>query len=542
MPCRLQTLEMDGEHRVSATELDKAPSQDLHEDDNDLERFIMKVKKRWAAIKKKLHIGSEPKEQTTEEKKLKEMADIIKTRRDVDEEKDDDDVPEVFWVDRPIFDVAISTVIMLNTIIIGVELDDEHNDGDDSRSVVWILLEVFFMLTFMFEVFIKIKYHTWKWIFMDGWNFFTFVVASMAVIDGVILQALGLHGQLRMLSLVRVVGIMRLLRVIRLFKGLKELRLIMQGLIGSLGMLSWTVVILVVFLYISAVFTTSSIGRSDDFEQTMKLSNGWDYDELFGSVGRSMYTLLQCLTRDGWSSQVARYVIVQQGYMAFFFISFGLMSTYGLLNLVVSVIVEQTLTAARSNDNRVRAKEERMKRAELDGLKEIFLLSDQDGSGELDVNEFLEALEDDEILWKMRSLDLPIDDAARLFTVIDGAGTRALTMEEFIEGCTKLKGPARSRDLLAITAQADTLAKKMDVLGEELQDAEKMLHALDEISVRITNRFNPAIKSSRKKIAKAVAGSAPVVPIHPEKLGSAIGVDLGNGNRPLLPKFPNLLN
>jgi len=168
-------------------------------------------------------------------------------------------------------------------------------------------------------------------------------------------------------------------------------------------------------------------------------------------------------------------------------------------------------------------------------------MADEDGSGELDVKEFLAALEDDEILWKMRGLDLPIDDAARLFTVIDGEGTRALQMEEFIDGCTKLKGAARSRDLLAITAQADSLAQKMDSLGEELQDCEQMLAQLDEISDRITNRFHPAIKSSRKKIAKAVAGSAPSVPIHPDKLGSAIGVDLAVGNRPLLPKFPNLL-
>merc|ERR1719440_2224322 len=255
-----------------------------------------------------------------------------------------------------------------------------------------------------------------------------------------------------------------------------------------------------------------------------------------------MYTLLQCLTRDGWTSQIGRYVMIHQWYMCFFFMAFGMVSTYGLLNLVVSVIVEQTLTAARSNESRVRAKEEQLKKAELAGLKEIFEMSDKDGSGELDVNEFLTALEDEEILWKMRSLDLPIDDAARLFTVIDGEGNRALTMQEFIEGCTKLIGQARSRDLLAITAQADALSKKMDSLSEELQDSERMLYLLDDISVRITNRFNPAIKSSRKKLAKAVAGSAPVLPVHEEKPGSAIGVELAYGNRPLLPVFPNLLN
>merc|ERR1719162_3992 len=159
---------------------------------------------------------------------------------------------------------------------------------------------------------------------------------------------------MRLVSLVRVLGLLRLLRVIRNYRSLKELRLIMQGLTGSLVMLMWTVLVLVVFLYVSSVFTTSAIGRSDDFDNFKKLTNGWDHDELFGSVGRSMRTLLQCMTRDSWASDVTRYVIAQQWYMGFFFLAFMMVSTYGLLNLVIAVIVEQTLTAASSNKNKVK--------------------------------------------------------------------------------------------------------------------------------------------------------------------------------------------
>merc|ERR1719491_2410450 len=443
-------------------------------------------------------------------------------------------------VDRPAFDIVMSFVILMNTIVLGVELDAEY--GSDSRHWAYVLLEIIFCLIWVGEVAIKMRYHTWRWPFMDGWNMFTLCVAVLTVIDGVILRPAGAGGSMRLVSLVRVLGLLRLLRVIRNYRSLKELRLVLQGLTGSLVMLMWTVLVLVVVLYVSSVFTTSTIGRSDDFDNFKKLTNGWDHDELFGSVGRSMRTLSQCMTRDSWSSDVARYVIVQQWYMAFFFLAFMMVSTYGLLNLVIAVIVEQTLTGARANENRVKVKEERSRKADLDGLKEIFLLADEDGSGELDINEFLHALKDDDIHWRMHSLGLDIDDCSRLFSVIDGAGARTLSMDEFIDGCTKLKGTAKNKDLLAITAQADTLAQKMDSLGEEMQKTEKMLHQLDEISVSITNRFNPAIKCSRKKIAKAVAGSAPVVPMKPEKLGSTIGVDLASGNRPLLPKFPNLLN
>lgn len=526
---------------VATATSEHAPEDDHAGDRNDLEHFVLWCKKKFAKIKAKCQWGPKPPEKTTEQKKLDEMANMILNAKDVDLEAVEQEDVFVIWVDRPMFDIVMSAIIVMNTITIGLELDDSHKT--ESRNVIWVLLEIFFCLSFTAEVVCKVKYHTYKWMYADGWNMFTTVIASMAVVDGAILTpAKVASGNLRMLSLVRVVGMLRLLRIIRMYKSLRELRLVMQGLMGSMGMLCWTVIILVVFLYVAAVFTTSSIGRNTAYDDMRLLTNGWDHDELFGSVGRSMFTLLQCMTRDGWASQVARFVIIKQWHLSFFFMFFMMISTYGLLNLVVSVIVEQTLTAARNNASRDKAKEERSQRAELEGLKEIFLMADEDGSGELDVKEFLAALEDDEILWKMRGLDLPIDDAARLFTVIDGEGTRALQMEEFIDGCTKLKGAARSRDLLAITAQADSLAQKMDSLGEELQDCEQMLAQLDEISDRITNRFHPAIKSSRKKIAKAVAGSAPSVPIHPDKLGSAIGVDLAVGNRPLLPKFPNLLN
>merc|ERR1712070_587304 len=188
-------------------------------------------------------------------------------------------------------------------------VDDEHDDGSDSRGAGWILIEVIFMLIFCGEVYVKVKAHTWRWILQDGWNLFTTCVAAMAFIDCVILQAAGAHGQLRMLSLLRVIGILRLLRIIKVFKSLKELRLVMQGLVGSLSMLAWTVLILVVFLYVAAVFTTSTIGRGDGYIAFKGISNGWDHDDLFGSVGRSMYTLLQCMTRDGWLSSIGRYVM-----------------------------------------------------------------------------------------------------------------------------------------------------------------------------------------------------------------------------------------
>jgi len=86
----------------------------------------------------------------------------------------------------------------------------------------------------------------------------------------------------------------------------------------------------------------------------------------------------------------------------------------------------------------------------------------------------------------------------------------------------------------------------MNMLGAQLQDGERTLATLDDITVRLCQRFDPSMKSSRNKIARNIGGSAPVdAKVAAEKNlrgGAGSNVNLGFGNRPILPKFPSLLN
>ncbi len=55
----------------------------------------------------------------------------------------------------------------------------------------------------------------------------------------------------------------------------------------------------------------------------------------------------QVLTLDSWADGIARHVITNQPGMVIFFLLFLMVTSYGLLNLVVGVIVENTLATAR---------------------------------------------------------------------------------------------------------------------------------------------------------------------------------------------------
>jgi len=302
------------------------------------------------------------------------------------------------------------------------------------------------------------------------------------------------------------------------------------------------VVIISLGLFVAGIICTWAIGRNREVYGAYKaLSHGWDHEELFGTVGRSMYTLLQVMTLDSWSSKVVRHIITNQWWMSIFFLIFLIMSTHGVLNVIISVIVENVLTTAQNNRSKEEVKLKKKRKEELNTLREVFSLSDLDGSGDVTLEEFMEAIQDPEVQWRLRELDLPRSDAARLFGVIDGEGSRPLTMEEFIEGLTKLKGPALSRDLLAIQAQSDDLASKIEKLSDSLDDTERMIGMLDEVSIRIGRRFTSAVHGTREKIATQKVGLEPSVPPKRTMLGVRENVDLSIGNRPALPQFPNLL-
>merc|ERR1712060_696077 len=165
------------------------------------------------------------------------------------------------------------------------------------------------------------------------------------------------------------------------------------------------------------------------------------------------------------------------------------------------------------------------------------------GSGAIDLHQFMQAVKDPEVQWRLRQLQLPAGDAAKLFAVLEGSGNRSLSMQEFIEGCTNLKGPAQSKDLLAIQAQADTLSQKMDDLGTALDESERMMQALDEITYRTSRRFQPAVEGTRRQIAHAVGGTKPMVVPNKEDSRSkqTDHMTLALGNKPALPKFPDFI-
>merc|ERR1711924_439323 len=81
-------------------------------------------------------------------------------------------------------------------------------------------------------------------------------------------------------------------------------------------------------------------------------------------------------------------------------------------------------------------------------VADIHALMNTSNTGALSLEEVHEHLHGDAITAFAESLDIEVADLAIAFGILSGYGTREIDLDTMITGCMRLKGPARSVDLL----------------------------------------------------------------------------------------------
>ena len=88
---------------------------------------------------------------------------------------------------------------------------------------------------------------------------------------------------------------LRVLRVLRLITALPSLKRVVAGLLAALPGMGSIVLLIGLIYYVFAVMATKLFGD--------------DKPELFGTLGRSLYTLFTVMTLEGWIDDVAKPVM-----------------------------------------------------------------------------------------------------------------------------------------------------------------------------------------------------------------------------------------
>jgi len=276
----------------------------------------------------------------------------------------------------------------------------------------------------------------------------------------------------------------RILRILRLLRFLHELLLLLKGIVGAMKALVWSMILLLMALYITAIFMTKLIGHKLKHHEKAQL--------YFGSMFKSMFTLFQIATLEGWN-EVARDMMAEDAvgfWVSIVFVVFLMFTNLTLLNLVTGVILENLLTI--DHDDAIELVEKK-RLDRLSSLRKAFDEADVNHDGVLTLEELKKTLQDpgSSVKRELARLDMGAWDAEELFVLLDYDQSGTLSADEFTRVCMEAFGPATAKQVLElqfrwysmwsnIYTQSESTLQAIGQSNEQLSSLESVMECHQE--------------------------------------------------------------
>jgi len=362
------------------------------------------------------------------------------------------------------FDYLSGAFVLFNAAVLGILTDWQARNVTLKTPLAFHILEIVFCFIFTVELILRVvgygkeffALRYLKWHLVDcvlvGFQLLelSFDVASNSVLtDTPDSKVTANWSALRILRVLRLIRVIRLVRILRL---ISELRMLIISIIGSLRALVWAVTLLFLMIYVMSIYLTQLVldHRLSDMDQT-SLPAG-QLVRFYGSLGDTVLSIYQAISGgvdwsdilDPLSSQIS--TLITPFFM--FYIAFA---TLCMLNVITGVFVESALLTAK------RDKESYM----VNSVHSVFGLYDKDGSGTLSRAQFHEALESQELMAVLATLDIDTSEAGGLFELIDIDRQGELSAEAFASGCARLHGPAKALELGVLLRTVQSLEERV---------------------------------------------------------------------------------
>ncbi|CAK9112831.1 L type [Durusdinium trenchii] len=382
------------------------------------------------------------------------------------------------------FNFLSAALILSNAFFMGSETAWITCSGD-AEGIGWYITNVCFTQIFLVELLVR-WFVEGRYFWVDLWNVFDASLVLFSLIDDFVLTFLVASDQsatvLLALRFARMLRFVRVLRLLRLFKGLWYL---VEGIVASLSSLAWAWLLLIVMMYLPAIFVTQTFGRNDPPDATLTAA--------FGTLPRSMYTLFKVMTMETWAD-LARYTGTIINGAEIFFVLYIFCTSFAVMNCVVAVIVQNTCVHAKERQEDMRSVQEKNDANAMVKILEVFQTADVQQTGQISKKEFLKAMDIPSVMQLMHEVQIDVRQAALLFDVLDYNNSGTLDSEEFLEGIMLARGEARSREVIA--AQCDLWKDEHDTIKtlEELED--EISEAIDDVNDFI-DTFRSEIRVAR---------------------------------------------
>ena len=226
-------------------------------------------------------------------------------------------------VEHSVFQAVIIGVIILNSILFGIQTSPSVS----AWCGPWLShLDDACLAVFTIELVLKLVAYNWRFC-RDPWNLFDFIVVAVSFVP-----------DMGMFSAVRL---FRILRIFKLISGIRHMRIILAAIVKSVKGIMWTGSLLMLIYYVYAILGTHLFGAA--------------FGDWFGSLGKSVYSLFQIMTLESWSMGIARPVIAVYPYAWIYFVSYILLSSFVVMNVVVGIVLTSISDCCKREEMEARA-------------------------------------------------------------------------------------------------------------------------------------------------------------------------------------------
>eukprot|EP00927_Polykrikos_kofoidii_P047894 TRINITY_DN4218_c0_g2_i2.p1 TRINITY_DN4218_c0_g2~~TRINITY_DN4218_c0_g2_i2.p1 ORF type:complete len:970 (+),score=161.45 TRINITY_DN4218_c0_g2_i2:171-3080(+) len=384
----------------------------------------------------------------------------------------------IVWVKSDAFESLAAFAVVLSTIILGVQTNAEAQHPFESTSVYFVIIDIAFAFFFTTELALRLLAYDFTHFFYGPShvaNRFDTVMVATTLLD---LCTTHLVSETTVFSYLEAVGAVRLLRLGKLMRLLRvvsliqELKMMVYLICASVQSFFWALALMVMMIYLVALYFTEVVTKMvrDGVHSEEAVKSQW------GSVGSSILSLFMSISGgDDWSTFLET-VGADSGVTGFvntslfsLYVAFMVLVT---MNLVTGVFVEGAQRLI-SND-----KDEEFLRKTND----LFGVTDSDDDLEMTWEQFESLLSSEAIVEFFKSIEFNQHAAWGLFQLLDENRSGTLSMKEFVMGCMRLRGPARSVDLVHLVINiAEIERERQQQNAEQRKMMTHLLHAVDSL-------------------------------------------------------------
>lgn len=349
------------------------------------------------------------------------------------------------------FEAIAALLLFSNMGFIGLQVEYKLVEGTEKAPASYQTVNAFYCLLFMCELALRAWASGLTGYFCKGdyaWAWFDLIVVLMQVMETtLLLVSIGFEGEGEDMvgfafvgRIVRVARIARIIRIVRVMRFLRAFKVLITAIYGTMKSCAWALLLLSIIMYVFAVIFAQGVA-----DHTMKSSNN---DEVliyyFGTMPRCIFTLFKSIIGGVDWEEVAKPLSDVGWVFVLLFVIYVAFVQLVVMNVVAGLFLQSAIEQAQQDEEHIIQLRLAEKQHFVERLQALFQELDSSQDGSITLNEFEAHLRDEHMQAFLQTFEIENADAWTLFKLLDTDGGGSVDYNEFVEGCIRLKGSAKS--------------------------------------------------------------------------------------------------